>query len=155
MGQESIIGTYLVAKAFTPVGGELGLFTREEVEADFDAKVASGEAEPEERADALQAFDTKVEFTPDHRVVTWMKLPADISEEELKEAIEAGEIGEVKDGYFAAEEKEWKEEDGKFLYDTGEYREMFGEVKSPWDEITFDEDGLMNFGDGMAKLERI
>ena len=44
---------------------------------------------------------------------------------------------------------------GKFYYDTGEHREVFGEVKSSWDEIAFDEDGLMTFMSGMAKLRKL
>ena len=43
-----------------------------------------------------------IEFTADHRVLTWMKLPAGVSEEEIRAAIEAGQISEVRDGMFTA-----------------------------------------------------
>ena len=33
--------------------------------------------------------------------------------------------------------------------------ELFGEEQSPWDELAFDENGLLPFGDGMMKLRRI
>jgi hypothetical protein len=78
-----------------------------------------------------------------------------VPEEAIKQALESGEIKEVKDGYFTVQEKEWKAVDGKYYYDTGEHRELFGEVQSPWDELKTDEDGLLDFSSGMVKLKKV
>ena len=144
-----------LAKAMSFIEGDFAMFTREEAEAGLRRMVASGEMEEDGLKDGMIAFNTVVEFTDDHRVVNWMKLPEGVSEEDIKEAVAAGEIGEVRDGMFVASEKEWKALDGKYYYDTGEHREVFGEVKSPWDELKIAEDGTMLFGDGMMLLRRI
>ena len=150
-----ITGRYEVAKTFYMVGDDMGLHTREEVATDLEAKVASGEMEREEASEFLGLFDALYEFTPDGKINTWMKIPDDVSEEEIKEAVEAGEIAAVDNGYMLAEQKEWFEEDGKFFYDTEEYREIAGEEQSSVDELTFDEEGLLNFGSGMVKLKKV
>ena len=149
-----IVGTYGVAKAFAMVDGKFGLFSREDVAADLEKRRAAGEIDDEEIDDALRGFELVTEFTADHRVVSWMKIPKNVTEDMIKAAQEAGEIGEVRDGRFAAGSKEWKSLGGKYYYDSGEHREVFGEVKSSWDELTFDEDGLLSFGE-MMKLRRI
>ncbi|MBQ7671284.1 MAG: hypothetical protein IJS45_11305 [Clostridia bacterium] len=150
-----LIGKYAVAKTFFAIGDDVALFTREEVEADLEAKIASGDMEREEASEYLGIFDALYEFTTDGKINTWMKLPEDVSEEEIREAVEAGEIAAVDNGYMLAEQKEWFEEDGKFFYDTEEYREIAGEEQSSVDELTFDEEGLLNFGSGMVKLKKI
>ena len=154
-GLTEIVGKYRIAKMMGMVGGNFALFTKDEIAEDLKKQVAAGETEEEEAAETLSQFDNVVEFAADHKIKTWMKVPADVTEEQLKEAIESGEIGEVADGYFVIEEKEWKSVGGKYYYDTGEYREIFGEVKSPWDEITFGENGMIPFADGLMLLERI
>ena len=78
----------------------------------------------------------------------------DVSEKDIKAALEAGEIKAVKDGYFTMGEKEWKAADGVYYYNTGEHRELFGEEQSPWDKLEFDADGTLPFG-GMMVLKRI
>ncbi|MBQ6552486.1 MAG: hypothetical protein IJL83_02590 [Clostridia bacterium] len=149
---DGIVGVYEIAEAMTMVGGDFGLFGREAVEADLKARGA----DEDEANEALGVFAGRVEFTADHKVVQWMKLPAGVSEEEIKAALEAGEISGYKDGMFTAGgEKEWKAVDGRYYYNTGEHRELFGEEQSPWDELAFDENGLLPFGDGMMKLRRI
>ena len=149
-----VVGAYEVAKAFSMVGGDFGLFSREEVEADLKKRKEAGEIDDGEVASYTQAFDLVVEFTPDHRVLQWIKIPPHVTEEMIKEAQEAGEIGEVRDGRFCGEEKKWKSLGGRYYYDSGEHREVFGEVKSSWDELVEDEDGLLSFGEAM-KLRRI
>ncbi len=154
LSANEIVGTYAVAKTFAMVGGKFGLFSREEAAADLEKRKAAGEVDDDEIAEALGGFDLITEFTADHRVVSWMKIPKDVTEDMIKAAQEAGEIGEVRDGRFAAGEKEWKSVGGKYYYDSGEHREVFGEIKSPWDELSFDDDGLLSFGE-MMKLRRI
>lgn len=151
---DSIVGRYSVAKTYSMINNEFGLFTEEELSIDIKKRVDAGDLDPEDAEDYLQMFRIVYEITEDHRVIGWMKLPEGVSDEEIKSAVEAGEIGEVKDGYFLIEEKPWKEEDGRFFFDSGEHREVFGEIQSSWDELKFGDDGLLEFGK-MIRLKRI
>ena len=155
LAMTDIVGTYEVAKAFSMVGGKLGLHAKDDVLADLEARKAAGEIDDDEIRSSTSMFDMRVEFTADHKLLTWMKIPDGITDEQIKEAIEAGEIGEVKDGFFAGKEQEWKAVDGKYYYNTNEHRELFGEEQSPWDELKTDEEGLIDFSSGMAKLRKI
>ncbi|MBR6917118.1 MAG: hypothetical protein IKN38_02950 [Clostridia bacterium] len=154
-GREELIGRYGVEKLMSVIGDAPGFYTAEEVKADLEKKVASGEVDEGEMNEYMQMFDAIYEFSPDRKIVTWMKIPDDISAAELKEALDAGEITALCDGFFSLEEKEWKEQDGKFVYDTGEERELFGEAQSSFDELKFDDEGLLDFGSGMMKLKKI
>lgn len=147
-----IVGTYAPAKVMSMVNDSFGLFTKEEITAEFQRKKDAGEDVDDS---VLNMLDLKVEFTADHKVMQWMKLPAGVSEDMIKQALEAGEISAFKDGYFSMAAKEWKCVDGKYYYDTGEHRETFGEVQSSWDELKFDENGLMDFSSGMMKLKKV
>jgi hypothetical protein len=149
-----IVGRYEVAEAMSFANGDFEMHSREAVAADLEKRIAAGEIERDEAAGEMRAFDAVIEFFADHTVKEWMKLPDGVSDEEIKEALEAGEIGEVKDGMFVAGEKEWKALGGRYYYNTGEYREIFGEVKSPWDELVFGDDGLLAYGE-MMRLRRI
>ena len=150
-----IVGKYEVVKSLGMVGGDFGLFTKEEVLQDFEKRLAAGEAEEDERRGLLQGFDVLVEFTADHRVLQRMKVPEGVSEEEIRAAVEAGEIGPVEDGYFLASEKPWKASEGKYYYDTGSTRVVFDEAQSSWDELKFDEDGFLDFGSGAMMLKKL
>ena len=124
-----IVGRYKVLKALSVVDDKFDLFTREEVEAAID------NAEAQEM---LSLFGGIFEFTADHKVLTWMPLPPNVPEEEIQKALKAGVISAVKDGLFTSEAKEWKAVGGAYYYNTEEHREVFGEVKSPWDKIELD-----------------
>lgn len=150
-----IVGRYEVAKALSLVGDSFGLHSRAEVEAELLRRADAGEMDEDEAADAMRGFNYIVEFTPDHRVVTWMPLPAGVPEEEIQAALEAGQIKAVKDGMFAANDQEWKAVDGRYYFNSGEHREVFGEEQSPWDELAFDEEGLLPFASGMMALKKI
>ena len=145
-----IVGKYSVAKSTAFIDGKIGLFSLEEVQADLDKKSAAGE---DADTSMLSAFSMKVEFTPDHKVLQWVKLPDGVPEEAIKAALESGEIAAASDGYFCAHAQEWKCVDGKYYYDTGEHRELFGEVQSSWDELV-EEDGLIRFASGMILLKK-
>ena len=151
-----IVGKYRVAKAMAMLNGDFGIFPAEEVKADLDRQLAAGEIDEDEYHNSLMIFDTIVEFTADHKVIQWMKLPEGVSDEQIKEAVEEGEIYAVADGYFADSRiKPWKAVDGKYYYDTGETREVFGEKQSSWDELTVNEEGLLPFADGMMMLKKL
>ena len=152
---DGIVGTYEVAAAMSLVGDDFGLHGKDEVVADLDRRRAAGEIDDDEYNESMSGFAVRVEFTADHKVLEWMPLPEGVSEDEIKEAVEAGEIAAVKDGFFCMQAKEWKALDGRYYYNSGEERELFGEAQSPWDELVFDEDGLLPFAGGMMKLRRI
>ena len=102
----------------------------------------------------LQAFDLRYEFKDNHELKIWMKIPANVPKEQIDEAIASGELGEVIDGFFCRESKEWKAVDGKYYYNTGETREVFGEQRSSWDELKVGA-GMIEFADGSMVLKKI
>ena len=77
------------------------------------------------------------------------------TKDEIKAALEAGEVEDVRDGLFSMGSKPWKAVGGKYYYDTGETREVFGKEQSSWDELAFDEEGNLPFGSGFMLLRRI
>ena len=151
LAMDDIVGTYCVYKAMTYTGSGFGLAT-------YDDAIAAAKSNPDNAEDMVrmveQSFGAEYIFTADHKIEIWMNLPAGVSEEQIKEAQAAGEIGEVVDGRFKMGEQPWKAVDGKYYYDTGEHRETFGEVQSSWDELKFDEEGLLDYGQGMVKLKK-
>ncbi|MBO7353975.1 MAG: hypothetical protein J6U61_06945 [Lachnospiraceae bacterium] len=151
---KDIVGTYRAAKMMSMIGGSFELFTVEEILADLDKQLAAGTIDEHEAAQTKSLIDARYEFTEDHRVLEKMKVPDGVGEDEIKAAIEAGEIKDYKDGYFSRGEKQWKAVGGKYYYDTQEQRELFGEAQSSWDELVFDEDGLLNYGSGFVKLKK-
>ncbi len=153
-GMTGIEGMYEVVKMITMVGDDFGFFTRGEVEADIKKRIEAGTCDEHEAEESLSFFNAMIEFTEDRKVISWMKMPDGISEEEIKEALEEGEIKGVRDGYFYSDVSGYKSVDGKFYYDSGSESEFFGVKQSAWLELTYDEDGLLNFT-GMMKLKRI
>lgn len=90
------------------------------------------------------------EFAEDGVLNTLMFVP-----EEMRE--EAAKHGAVvrKDGYAAVESTAWKEENGKFYYDTKIEGEVLGEKVDSFAEIPVTEDGCLLYSFGMIILERV
>ncbi len=147
----AIVGRYEVYKTLSMIGENLGLFTREEVLADLKARGADAE----EIADSTELFNGILEFTPDHKVTQWAPIPEGASEDDIKAALESGEIKAVKDGYFATGNQQWKSLDGKYYCDSGLGGEAMGEKVSDWEELKEDENGCIPFGGGMMLIRRI
>ena len=55
---------------------------------------------------------------------------------------------------FCVSESEWKAIGGKYYYDTGEERELYGEKQSSWDEFKADGDGLFPYASGSMRLKK-
>lgn len=89
------------------------------------------------------------EFAEDGSLNTLMLVP-----EEMK--AEAAEQGVVvrEDGYAVIESTTWKEENGKFYYNTKTEGEFLGEKIDPFAEITVTEDGCLLYEYEMVLLER-
>ena len=94
--------------------------------------------------DDKQPAKAVVEFGDDGFVRMMMPLPDGISQEEIDAAVAEGEI-EVSGDMMVAEKYPWKEENGKFFYDSGTEGEVLGEEVSPWIEITADGNGIEMF----------
>lgn len=58
------------------------------------------------------------------------------------------------EGYAVVESTTWKEEDGRFYYDTGITGEVMGEPTDPFMAIDVTEDGCLLYQMGMILLER-
>ena len=58
------------------------------------------------------------------------------------------------DGYAVVDSTTWKEEDGRFYYDTGITGEVMGEPTDPFMAIDVTEDGCLLYQMGMTLLER-
>ncbi len=58
------------------------------------------------------------------------------------------------DGYAVVDSTTWKEEDGRFYYDTGITGEVMGEPTDPFMAIDVTEDGCLLYQMGMILLER-
>ena len=153
-GMTGIEGRYEVAKALAMVGDNFGFFTRAEVEEDLKKRAEAGTVDEHDAAEALRLFNAVVEFTTDRKVIMWMQLPEGVSDEEIKNALEAGQIKAIKDGFFYTDASEFKSVDGKFYYNSGSEYELFDEKQSPWMPLDCDEEGLLNFS-GMIKLRKI
>ena len=81
-------------------------------------------------------------FTDDGKALTLYPLSGDIPKEELDEMLSSGKASLYDESTIIVEEKEWKEEDGKLLYNTGMKGEVLGETVSPWVEIKPTADGI-------------
>ena len=125
----NIIGKWVVSSVLSFDGGDFKWLTEEEasLKEDFDART----------------FAMIMDFMPDGTVRTMMKIPDGMSQEKIDEALEEGY---ERDGdCFVIKKEEWKEEDGKILYNSGIQGQFSGEEVSPWAEITQEENGEITF----------
>ena len=131
----NVLGTWKIAAVYT-------------FDADFNKELKPvGEVldAPETDDDMRMMLTAEYEFCDDGSLLVKALLPENISREEIDEAVEAGEITLCGDDRFMIESYEWKEEDGKILFDSGIEGEAFGEKTSPWEEIEQLEDGTLQF----------
>ena len=98
---------------------------------------------------AAEMMQYRTEFAEDGVLNTLMFVPEDMREEAAKHGAVVRE-----DGYAPIESTTWKEEDGKFYYDTGIQGEVLGEPVDSFSEIPVTEDGCLLYGLGMIVLER-
>jgi len=91
----------------------------------------------------------RTEFTEDGTLNTLMFVPEEMREEAAKHGAVVRE-----DGYAAIESTVWKEENGKFYYDTKIEGEVLGEKVDSFAEIPVTEDGCLLYGLGMILLEK-
>ena len=82
----------------------------------------------------LMFAKTAVVFEEDGNLLFMSPVPEGVSQEEINEAVAAGEI-KIRDGLMITEEKHWKVENGKYMTDTGAEGEVLGEKVGPWEEL--------------------
>ena len=98
---------------------------------------------------AVEMMQYRTEFAEDGVLNTLMFLPEDKRGEAAKHGVVVRE-----DGYAAVESTVWKEENGKFYYDTKIEGEVLGEKVDSFAEIPVTEDGCLLYGLGMILLEK-
>ena len=84
--------------------------------------------------DTLMMAKTVALFEEDGNLVLLSPIPEGVSQEEIDEAVAAGEI-QLRDGQMITGQNQWKVENGKFMADTGAEGEVLGEQVGPWEEI--------------------
>lgn len=141
---KAIVGRWKVYKTLAPIGNSFDLHTKDEVVAELGKKKAAGEIDKDEYNETLNMFDYVMEFTDDYKVLSYMPIPKHVTQEQIDQAVASGEV-KIVDGMMCCEEpKEWKAVNGHYYYNTKEHREIFGEIKSPWDIIDPDADGRID-----------
>ena len=94
--------------------------------------------------DEKQFIKMEIIFTADGLLKVVMPLPADVPPEEVKAAVQAGELRLYDDSTMLLEEHPWQIQDGRLLYDTGRPAATAGETPSSWEEIPI-ENGMLHF----------
>lgn len=92
----------------------------------------------------------RTEFAEDGVLNTLMFVPEELKAEAAKHGVVVRE-----DGYAVIEISTWKEENGKFYYDTKVEGEVFGEKVDSFAEIIVTEDGCLLYNYEIVLLERI
>lgn len=118
----NIIGDWKTLELSTYVEGEGFVYKGEEYFASIGEE------------DMVKMFTVVSRFTEDNKCLALMPLPEGVTLEMVAE-----EGMEMVDGLLLIESKEWKEEDGKLWLDSGEHREVAGEVLSPFDEMIIED----------------
>lgn len=88
------------------------------------------------------------EFASDGVVYTLMNVPEEYMEAARSEGVE------FRDGMGIIETTSWKEQDGKFFYDTKVEGEALGNQVDPFAEIKVDENGCLLYNFETFLLER-
>jgi len=150
----AIVGRWKIYKAFTCVKDNFDMFTRAEVEAEIERLKAAGENDD---ANSLQemvctAFGVVIEFTEDHKLITYNPIPPDTPQKEIDEAVSSGEFKLVDGMLQDSDFKMWKAVLGDYWYDSEEVVEICGEKQSSWKKLTPDADGHITYR--MMMLER-
>lgn len=132
----NLIGTWVIKEYFT------------ETETGHEWRLVSDLQNDNTLTDAVREFlTTRLVFEEDGTLKNLYAVPDGVSQEELERAVESGEI-KLYDSRTIVEETAWKEENGKFYYDSGilvDYGQVFfysGQTFSRWREIKRTEDGI-------------
>ena len=110
----------------------------------------------EEMSDETKSFLLgRFVFEPDGSFKIVMAIPEGAPQEEIDRAAAAGQVRLFDSRSMIVEEHPWKEEDGKYYYDSGIQGEVLGEPVSPWMEIQETEDGIEWMAYRLVKAEEL
>ena len=110
----------------------------------------------EEMDDETKSFlSARFVFEPDGLFKVVMAIPEGVPQEKIDQAVAAGEIRLFDSRSMIVEEHPWKEEDGKYYYDSGIQGEVLGEPVSSWMEIQETEDGIEWMTYRLVKAEEL
>lgn len=98
------------------------------------AKASDLFAQEDMDEETLMLLKADVLFEENGDLVFLSPIPEGVSQEEIDEAVSAGEIT-LRDGKMVTEQKHWKVEDGKNMADTAPEGELHGEKVGPWEEV--------------------
>ena len=104
--------------------------------------------EDETYTDYAQMARTLTEFLPDGRMDTLMPVPEEMLEQVQNEGME------IRDGFAVIKSDAWKEQDGKFFFNSGIEGEILGETVDPFMEIKVLPDGCLLYNMDVLVLER-
>lgn len=104
--------------------------------------------EDEDYMDYAQMARTLTEFTPDGKMDALMPVPEEMLEQVQNEGME------IRDGFAVIKSAAWKEQDGKFFYDSKIEGEVLGEAVDPFMEIKVLPDGCLLYSMDVLVLER-
>lgn len=93
--------------------------------------------------DMAMILNSLTVFNEDGTVLSVAPIPDNVPKEMIDAAVAAGEVKLYGGNMFILEQKAWKEEDGKLMFDTGVKGEVFGEAVSTWVEIIELEGGVI------------
>ncbi|MBO6025199.1 MAG: hypothetical protein J6P83_10155 [Bacteroidales bacterium] len=94
--------------------------------------------------DTITLLNSIVEFEEGGRMLMLAPIPEGVSQDEIDEAVKAGQI-HLKDNRMYFEEQHWKVENGVNYTDTMPEGEVLGEKVGPWEKVTEFEDGTIAF----------
>lgn len=94
--------------------------------------------------DTITLLNSIVEFEEGGRMLMLAPIPEGVSQDEIDEAVKAGQI-HLKDNRMYFEEQHWKVENGVNYTDTMPEGEVLGEKVGPWEKVTEFEDGTVAF----------
>lgn len=99
--------------------------------------------------DLVQLTQFRTEIAEDGILNTLMFVPEEMKAEAVKHGVTVRE-----DGYAVVESTVWKEENGKYYYDSRITGEFLGEETDPFIELGITEDGCLLYNMGITLLER-
>lgn len=99
--------------------------------------------------DLVQLTQFRTEIAEDGTLNTLMFVPEEMKAEAVKHGVTVRE-----DGYAVVESTVWKEENGKYYYDSRITGEFLVEETDPFIELGIMEDGCLLYNMGITLLER-
>jgi len=110
----------------------------------------------EDMNDEIKSFlSARFVFDPGGSLKIVMDIPEAAPQEEIDRAAAEGKVKLFDSRSMIVEEHPWKEEDGKYYYDSGIQGEVLGEPVSSWMEIQETEDGIEWMIYRLVKAEKL